>query len=285
MSNLSFAIPSLKAGNLNSYIRSVAQIPRLTALEESELAKKSFEEGDVSAAERMVLSTLAFVVHMANKQKGYGFPQEEMIQQGNFGLMKAVKQFNPASEVRFISYAVWWIRAEMLEFVLKNSKVANVATKKSHRKLFYKLNSQPKALNNFSAEEVKDIANKFKVSIEDVLEMEKRLGSPDLSFDAKGIDTDSDSQAYSPEHYLEQGNSNVSVLHEENQMKKLRKDALLVAMETLSERDKDIVKSRWLDDIKTKLQVLATKYGISVERVRQLEVQSIRRLHDRIILH
>lgn len=285
MSNLSLSVPSLNAGNLNSYIRSVAEIPRLSAFEESTLAQKSFEQGDVSAADKIVMSTLAFVVHMANKQKGYGLPQEDLIQQGNFGLMKAVKRFNPAVGVRFISFAVHWIRAEMYEYVLKNSKVASVATKKSHRKLFFNLNSQPKASNHFSNEEVERIANELNVPAEDVREMEQRLSSPDLSFNASGTEADSDSPAYSPEHFLEQNNSDVSLLVENNQTATIQSQALTIAIDTLSERDKDIVNSRWLVRNKIKLQVLAEKYGVSVERIRQLEKQSINRLKERIILH
>lgn len=272
--NMQLAVP---AGNLESYIQATRSIPMLTAEEEKELATHLQENGDLESAQQLVLAHLRFVVHVARGYSGYGLPQADLIQEGNIGLMKAVKRFDPTVGVRLVSFAVYWIRAEIHEFILKNWRIVKVATTKAQRKLFFNLRSSKQRLGWFNNEEVQAVANDLGVSTKDVLEMESRMSGRDIGFDEPDDDEER-SQTFSPVTYLENNTEEPARLIESQDEQAHNHELLVSAMKNLDERSRDIIAQRWLTDDKSTLHELADKYSVSAERIRQLEANAIKKL-------
>lgn len=272
--HLQLALPT---GSLNSYIRSVNTIPMLSAEEEVDLAERFHNEQDLDAARQLVMSHLRFVVKVARGYSGYGLAQNDLIQEGNVGLMKAVKRFDPTVGVRLVTFAVHWIRAEIHEFVIKNWRIVKVATTKEQRKLFFNLRSSKKRLGWLNNEEVNEVAADLGVKPKTVLEMEKRLNAHDASFDP-GFDSDDDDNNYAPAHYLEDKRFQPDTLAEEDQHNKQQSKLLGDALNKLDDRARDIVSRRWLADSKATLHNLASEYGVSAERIRQLEKAAMQKL-------
>ena len=268
-----------QSGSIESYVSYVTSIDMLSAEQERELAFKLYENEDLTAARQLIMSHLRFVVHIARSYSGYGLPQADLIQEGNIGLMKAVKRFNPEVGVRLVSFAVHWIKAEIHEFVLKNWRIVKVATTKAQRKLFFNLRKSKSRLGWFTQDEVQNVAETLGVSTKEVLEMESRMSNYDMAFDLGSDDDDSEGAAYSPSLYLESNNSDVAENVANEQWEKRSNQRLLSAIKTLDERSQDILYSRWLDeDNKTTLQELADKYSVSAERVRQLEKNAMKKI-------
>ncbi|WP_068546260.1 RNA polymerase sigma factor RpoH [Thalassotalea crassostreae] len=284
MQSMALTVP--QGGSIEAYVRSAHSIPILTAEKEHELATRLHEENDLSAAQELIMSHLRFVIHIAKGYSGYGLPQADLIQEGNVGLMKAVKRFNPEVGVRLVSFAVHWIKAEIHEFVLKNWRMVKIATTKAQRKLFFNLRKNKKRLGWFSQEEVNTVADTLGVSSKDVLEMENRMASSDQSFDITDSDDDSSStQSFAPAQFLEDHSSDLSVQVENDNWDNHVNGQLAAAITMLDERSQDIIKTRWLDEDKTTLQELADKYQISAERVRQLEKTALGKLKGAIAEH
>lgn len=265
------------SSSLEAYTHSVSAIPMLTAEEERNLAERLFQNGDLDAARQLIMSHLRFVVHIARSYSGYGLPVSDLIQEGNIGLMKAVKRFDPSVGVRLVSFAVHWIKAEIHEYVLKNWRIVKVATTKAQRKLFFNLRKAKKHLGWFSQEEVKNVAESLGVAEHEVREMEARMSNYDMPFDAP--DEDDDSAYTAPVYYLEDKTSDLAHQVEEDQWDTAAVDRLQAAMRTLDDRSQDIIRARWLDNNKLTLQELADRYQVSAERVRQLEKNAMRKLH------
>ncbi len=272
--NMQLALPT---GSLESYISSVNQVPLLTLEEEQDLAQRFQQEHDLEAARRLVMSHLRFVVRVARGYSGYGLPQADLIQEGNIGLMKAVKRFDPEVGVRLVSFAVHWVRAEMHEFILRNWRIVKVATTKAQRKLFFNLRSSKKRLGWLNLEEINAVADDLGVSSKDVMEMEMRLSASDPAFDL-GTNQNDDENTFVPANYLENDGVGPEQELENGQLTENMHSALLNAMATLDERTQDIIRQRWLNDKKTTLNTLADQYGISAERVRQLEKSAFSKL-------
>ena len=265
-------------GNIESYLRMINTYPMLTAEEEKSLGERLYYHDDVDAARQLILSHLRFVAHIARGYSGYGLPQADLIQEGNIGLMKAVRRFNPGMGVRLVSFAVHWIKAEIHEYVLKNWRIVKVATTKAQRKLFFNLRKNKQRLGWFNSAEVDMVADELGVSRKDVLEMESRMSAQDMSFD---IDSDDDDNSIvAPALYLEDVNSDFSKSIENDNWENDATDKLHDALSQLDERSQDIIKARWLDadDSKSTLQVLADKYSVSAERIRQLEKNAMKKL-------
>lgn len=269
-------------GDLDSYIRMANQYPVLTAEEEKELAERLYYDEDIEAAKQLIMSHLRFVVHIARGYMGYGLPLADLIQEGNIGLMKAVKRFNPEVGVRLVSFAVHWVKAEIHEYVLKNWRIVKVATTKAQRKLFFNLRKNKKRLEWFNEDEVNHVAEELGVSPKDVKEMESRLTGQDLGFDLPANE-DAD-EAYVPSMYLEDSDSNFADDIEDEQQAGEATAQLAYALATLDERSQDIIKTRWLDENKSTLQELADKYGISAERVRQLENAALKKIKQAVTI-
>jgi len=272
------SVALIPQGNIESYLRMINTYPMLTAEEEKELGEKLYYHDDVDAARQLILSHLRFVAHIARGYSGYGLPQADLIQEGNIGLMKAVRRFNPEMGVRLVSFAVHWVKAEIHEYVLKNWRIVKVATTKAQRKLFFNLRKSKKRLGWFSHDEVGMVADELGVTRKDVLEMESRMSAQDMSFD---IDNDDyDNSIVAPALYLEDSNSDFSKSIENDNWENDATDKLHDALSRLDERSQDIIKARWLDadDSKSTLQQLATKYHVSAERVRQLEKNALQKL-------
>ncbi len=268
-----------QSGSIESYVSYVTSIDMLSAEDERELAFKLYNEEDLNAASQLIMSHLRFVVHIARSYSGYGLPQADLIQEGNIGLMKAVKRFNPEVGVRLVSFAVHWIKAEIHEFVLKNWRIVKVATTKAQRKLFFNLRKSKSRLGWFTQDEVQNVADTLGVSTKEVLEMESRMSNYDMAFDLGNDDDDSEGAAYSPSLYLESNNSDVAENVANEQWEKRSNQRLISAIKTLDDRSQDILNSRWLDeDNKTTLQELADKYSVSAERVRQLEKNAMKKI-------
>ncbi len=267
-------------GSIESYVARANSIPMLSAKEEKEYAENLVNEGDLASARKLIMSHLRFVVHIAKGYSGYGLPQADLIQEGNLGLMKAVKRFNPEVGVRLVSFAVHWIKAEIHEFVLRNWRIVKVATTKSQRKLFFNLRKNKKRLGWFSAKEVQTVAETLGVKEKDVVEMESRMSGIDLGFDLSDDDDDNaPTSSFSPVQYLEDKSGDVATLIENEQHAKHSSNQLLSAIRSLDERSQDIISARWLDDNKKMtLQELADKYSVSAERVRQLEKNAMKKL-------
>ncbi|WOS21335.1 RNA polymerase sigma factor RpoH [Proteus mirabilis] len=265
-------------GSIEAYIRAANSYPMLTAEEEKELAERLHYEGDLEAAKTLILSHLRFVIHVARSYSGYGLPQADLIQEGNIGLMKAVRRFNPEVGVRLVSFAVHWIKAEIHEYVLRNWRIVKVATTKSQHKLFFNLRKNKKRLGWFNQDEVELVAKELGVSESDVREMESRMSAQDMAFDMSADDSD-DSHPVAPVLFLEDKSSDFADGIEEDNWDNHAADRLTLAIKTLDERSQDIIRARWLeDDNKSTLQELADKYGVSAERVRQLEKNAMKKL-------
>ncbi|PVX38864.1 RNA polymerase RpoH-like sigma 32 subunit [Pasteurella langaaensis DSM 22999] len=266
-------------GNLEGYIRAANEYPMLTADEEKDLAERLYYNEDLEAAKALILSHLRFVIHVARSYSGYGLPQADLIQEGNIGLMKAVKRFNPEVGVRLVSFAVHWIKAEIHEYVLRNWRIVKVATTKAQRKLFFNLRKTKQRLGWFNDNEVDLVANELGVSKEDVIEMESRMTGADVGFD---LSNDDDEDSFVPSMYLEDNSSNFAAELESENFENQAVDQLSSAMETLDARSQDIIKTRWLDENKATLHDLAAKYNISAERVRQLETNALKKLKSAV---
>jgi RNA polymerase sigma-32 factor len=271
-------------GSLDAYIQAVATIPVLSQAEEVELANRLRDENDLAAARQLVLSHLRFVVHVARSYTGYGLPLGDLIQEGNVGLMKAVKRFDPTVGVRLVSFAVHWIRAEIHEYVLRNWRVVKVATTKAQRKLFFNLRKAKHRLGWFSAAETEAVARDLGVSEVDVTEMEKRLASRDLSFDpAPNADDNESGATFTPAAYLPSPENDPAVEVEDADWRVNYERRLEEGLATLDARSRAIVEARWLTDEKRTLQDLADEYGVSAERIRQLEANAIRKLKGVVV--
>lgn len=266
--------------NLGAYINAVHQIPILTPEQEQELAHRYYDEGDVEAARLLVMSHLRFVIHIARSYSGYGLPQGDLIQEGNVGLMKAIKRFDPNKGVRLVSFAVHWIKAEIHEFVIRNWRIVKVATTKAHRKLFFNLRSLKKTNNQLTLEEAEAIAKDLNVTVKQVLEMESRLTSYDASFEAQS--DDEDEGRYAPQYYLED-EVNPADMVEDADWEESNNNALAEAMDSLDERSRDIVQQRWLNEQKATLHELAAEYNISAERVRQIEKNAMDKIKEAML--
>ncbi len=263
--------------SLEAYIAATHSIPVLTAEEEYQLAERYQETGEIDAAQRLVLPHLRFVIKVANNYAGYGLALADLIQEGNIGLMKAVKRFDPTVGVRLVSFAVHWIKAEMHEFILKNWRIVKVATTKAQRKLFFKLRSQKKRLGWFKHEEVLEVADTLGVTPENVLEMENRLNNQDMAFDMN-LDDDDDYAYQSPSLTLASPTPSPELLLEHDDSQQHDAAILMQALEDLDDRSRDIVSRRWLSDTKSTLHELAGEYGVSAERIRQIENNAFKKI-------
>lgn len=278
MTTGTLSLPNLAPGrDLDAYMNTISAFPVLTVEQERELAMRFYEDNDLDAARELVLCHLRFVVHLARSYGGYGLPQGDLIQEGNVGLMKAVKRFDPNVGVRLVSFAVHWIKAEMHEFILRNWRIVKVATTKAQRKLFFNLRSNKKKLGWLNQAETKAIAKDLGVAPAVVTQMEGRLASHDLAFDGYGPD-DKDEAPVAPVHYLEDASSNPADLVADEDAERQATQALLRAIGQLDERSRDILESRWLQDEKETLQTLADRYGVSAERIRQLEKNAMKKI-------
>ena len=265
-------------GSLDSYIQEVNKIPMLTLEEEQELANAYRDHDDLEAARRLVLAHLRFVVHVAKGYSGYGLQLGDLVQEGNIGLMKAVKRFDPDREVRLVSFAVHWIRAEMHEFILRNWRIVKVATTKAQRKLFFNLRKNKKRLGWLNQEEVNGIAEDLGVKPEVVMEMESRLSGQDIGFDLSAADDDEESHHFAPAAYLTDASNDPALTIEQNDWNSENSNNLGNALATLDERSRTILEERWLTENKSTLHDLANRYGISAERIRQLEKSALGKL-------
>ncbi|MGC1389218.1 MAG: RNA polymerase sigma factor RpoH [Steroidobacteraceae bacterium] len=263
-------------GSLDAYIDRVSQIPVLSKEDEVALATRFRTEADLDAARQLVLSHLRFVVHIARGYLGYGLPMGDLVQEGNVGLMKAVKRFDPTVGVRLVSFAVHWIRAEIHEYVLRNWRLVKVATTKSQRKLFFNLRRMKKNLTWLSEEETQAVARDLGVDVSDVREMEQRLSARDMSFDP--TPESDEEETYSPAMYLPASHADPAIEVEREEWDEDSSDRLSIALEKLDERSRNILKRRWMTDDKATLHELADEYGISAERVRQVETNAISKL-------
>jgi len=268
-------VPSV-VGSLDAYISAVHRIPVLSQEEEQDLSRRYLEENDLASARKLVMSHLRFVVHVARGYNGYGLQLSDLIQEGNIGLMKAVKRFDPDQGVRLVSFAVHWIRAEMHEFILRNWRIVKVATTKAQRKLFFNLRKSKKRLGWMNAEEVRTVAKDLGVPEATVREMESRLSGRDIGFEAPA-DAEDDAKP-APEAFLIDDGAdpyeNVSDADQsDNQL-----ETLSSALEKLDERSRDIIQRRWLNEEKATLQDLADEYGVSAERIRQVEANAMKKM-------
>lgn len=273
---------TLPTGSIENYIQSVNQVPILTKEEEIELARRLRDENDIEAARRLVMSHLRFVVKIARGYNGYGLQQADLIQEGNVGLMKAVKRFDPEMGVRLVSFAVHWVRAEIHEFIIRNWRIVKIATTKAQRKLFFNLRSSKKRLGWMNQDEVNDIANDLNVKPSEVLEMEKRLANYDASFDGYNDDSDDEDSYNAPSYFLENKSAGPEELIETEQFDSEQSEALHAAMINLDDRSKDIIAKRWLAEKKATLHDLAAEYDVSAERIRQIETNAMKKLREAI---
>ena len=265
-------------GSLDAYIQGVGAIPVLTKEDEQDLAHRLRENEDLEAARDLVMAHLRFVVHIAKGYTGYGLPLNDLIQEGNVGLMKAVKRFDPEYDVRLVSFAVHWIRAEIHEFVLKNWRIVKVATTKAQRKLFFNLRRAKKNLGWLTKAETEAVANDLGVSEREVTEMEQRLYSHDVAFDP--TPNDDEDKPYSPALYLPNPEADPATALEADDWGSQASDALIDALKNLDDRSREILQSRWLTEDKITLHDLADKFGVSAERIRQIENNAIKKLRN-----
>ncbi|SHE46013.1 RNA polymerase sigma factor RpoH [Thermomonas hydrothermalis] len=275
--NLPIPVPSAM-GSLEAYIGAVNQIPMLSAEEEHRLALRLREHNDLTAAQELILSHLRFVVHVARSYAGYGLPLADLIQEGNIGLMKAVKRFDPSLGVRLVTFAVHWIRAEMHDFIIRNWRIVKIATTKAQRKLFFNLRKNKTRLGWMNAEEVRAIARDLDVSEQDVMEMEARLSGRDIGFDLPE-DSDDEHATPSPVSYLVAEGADPAAAYEAESTEANQLEILRDGLAKLDPRTRDIIKRRWLDpDSKVTLQELADEYGVSAERIRQIEASALKKM-------
>jgi len=282
---LSLSLPMAVPGaSIEGYAQAIKAIPMLTVEDERQLAERYNAHQDLEAARILVMSHLRFVMHIANTYRGYGLPQADLIQEGNIGLMKAVKRFNPAVGVRLVSFAVHWIRAEIHEYILRNWRIVKVATTKSQRRLFFNLRSTKKRLGWLSSTEVENVAKELGVSAKEVLEMESRLNTHDTPFDAPMEAEDDDPEMFSPSGYLEDHRYDPANVVEQREWEAHGQGQLHQAMEKLDARSQDILQKRWLGEKKATLQELAERYQISAERIRQIESNAMKKLKKNLVL-
>ncbi len=263
--------------NLGAYIQAVNTFPVLSAEEEQKLAEELYYEENLEAARKLVMAHLRFVVHIAKSYSGYGLAEGDLVQEGNVGLMKAVKRFNPEKGVRLVSFAVHWIKAEMHEFILRNWRIVKVATTKAQRKLFFNLRGKKKRLAWLTNSEAEAVANDLNVEVKHVRQMEGRLSAVDAAFDA-GADDDDDSAYQAPANYLEDKRLDPSVMLEQADWTENSVNSLEAALSELDDRSRDILQQRWLNEEKSTLHELAAVYGISAERIRQLEKNAMKKV-------
>ncbi|MCK9396405.1 MAG: RNA polymerase sigma factor RpoH [Methylobacter sp.] len=282
MSN-ALALPiNLSVGTFDAYLNVVRQMPKLTVEQERDLALRFRDDGDLEAARELVMTNLRFVVHVARGYSGYGLSMPDIIQEGNIGLMKAVKRFDPDVGVRLVSFAVHWIKAEIHEYVIKNWGIVKIATTKAQRKLFFNLRKSKQDLGWLSNDEAVAIAKDLDVDVSAVYEMEKRLGSRDMSFDMPA-DESTEETYVAPASYLHQHGADPAVLLENLDWEGHEQDLLADAMSELDERSLDILSSRWLADEKATLHELAERYSVSAERIRQLEQNAMKKLRAAVL--
>ncbi len=278
--NMQLAVPG---ANIEGYAHAIKAISMLTVQEERDLAERLHRDNDIEAARTLVMSHLRFVMHIAYSYRGYGLSQSDLIQEGNIGLMKAVKRFDPTFGVRLVSFAVHWIRAEIHEYILRNWRIVKVATTKSQRKLFFNLRSAKKHLGWLTLAEVENMAKDLGVTTKDVLEMETRLNTHDMAFDSAS-DANDDEADMAPAAFLEDSRYDPGIITEKEEWKKHGQGQLHLAMGKLDARSQDILKKRWLSEKKVTLQELATHYKVSAERIRQIESNAMKKLKRNIAL-
>jgi RNA polymerase sigma-32 factor len=275
-------LPALSTSSLQSYLDSLQQIPILSREEEQDLFKDFHETNDLDAARTLVLSHLRYVAYIARSYIGYGLPLEDLIQQGNVGLMKSVKRFDASRNVRLVTFAVHWIKSEIHEYILKNWKIVKIATTKAQRKLFFNLRKAKSRLGWFNSDEVELVANDLNVKPSEVLEMESRLGNFDESFDAPA---DEDDFIVGPSNYLSLGEQeDPAWVASSDEVTSLKAEGLAVALAALDERSRDIVEKRWLMDEKMGLKELSQQYGVSMERIRQIEKKAFEQMQGHLVL-
>lgn len=273
-------LPSM-GGSLESYLQSVNAFPILSQEEETSLARRLWNHGEIEAAQRLILSHLRFVVAIARGYKGYGLPQADLIQEGNIGLMKAVKRFDPERGVRLVSFAVHWIKAEIHEFIMRNWRLVKIATTKQQRKLFFNLRSMKQGLDTMNPREVNAMATQLGVKSEEVIEMEKRFNGSDISLEPI---SDEEEDAASPINYLTDGKEPSQILESE-QRKLLREQGLQQSLACLDDRSRYIIEARWLREEDTAtLHELADELGVSAERIRQIEAKALQRMRNAMSL-
>ncbi|OED47170.1 RNA polymerase factor sigma-32 [Endozoicomonas sp. (ex Bugula neritina AB1)] len=268
--------------NLDAYVQAVSSIAVLSAVQEKELAERLYYKEDLEAARQLIMSHLRFVVHIAKSYSGYGLPLADLIQEGNVGMMKAVKRFNPEVGVRLVSFAVHWVKAEIHEFILKNWRIVKVATTKAQRKLFFNLRSAKKSLSWLTNAEVDAVAEDLGVDAKVVREMESRMSGHDTAFDGYA-DDDDDKSYQAPAYYLEDQSANPATQLEDMDWTDNSVSQLRSALSQLDERSRDILEQRWLTDDKATLHELAATYGVSAERIRQLEKNAMKKLKGSMI--
>jgi RNA polymerase sigma-32 factor len=269
-------------GSFDAYVDAVSRIPVLSREDEHELATRYRRDDDLDAARQLVLSHLRFVVHIARGYHGYGLPLGDLVQEGNVGLMKAVKRFDPAVGVRLVSFAVHWIRAEIHEYVLRNWRLVKIATTKAQRKLFFNLRKYKRSLGWLSAEETQAVARDLGVSPAEVTEMERRLASRDLSYDP-APDADEEEESYSPSAYLPAPDADPAIAVERAEWDDDVTDKVAHAMSQLDARSQAVLRARWMGDHKATLHELAEEYGVSAERIRQIEANAIKKLRKLVV--
>ena len=272
---------SSPGGNIESYLNSIHKIGILSPEEERKLAEDLYYSNDLDAARKLVLAHLRFVVHIAKTYSGYGLSEADLIQEGNVGLMKAVRRFNPEVGVRLISFAVHWIKSEIHEYVLRNWKIVKIATTKAQRKLFFNLRGKKKGLEWFTEEEIEQVAKDLGVKPSEVREMEKSLSGSDMSFDPLS-ESDDDEASFAPSQYLEDEEANPADIFEDQSYSEESTSQLYEAINQLDDRSRDILQDRWLADEKMTLHDLAEKYEISAERVRQIEKNAMKKVKQSI---
>jgi len=278
MSNSLQAVDQMVPGaNLAAYVQSVASIPILSVERERELANELYYESNLESARELVMSHLRFVVHIARSYSGYGLAEADLIQEGNVGLMKAVKRYNPEKGVRLVSFAVHWIKAEMHEYILRNWRIVKVATTKAQRKLFFNLRSSKKTLSWLNLDEAQAIADDLGVAVHEVQRMEGRLTSRDVAFDSP-LDDDDDRAWQAPQYFLEDSHGDPATEVESSDLLANNAEQLHRALSDLDERSRDILAQRWLAEKKSTLHELADKYGVSAERIRQLEKNAMKKM-------
>ena len=280
---MSYAVALANPGSdIDKYLSQVYSIPVLTREEELELTREFYETEDIKVAHKLVISHLRFVVHIAKSYAGYGLPIADVIQEGNLGLLKAVKKFDPDKGVRLVSFAVHWIKAEIHEFILKNWRIVKIATTKAQRKLFFNLRSKKRSTGWLSDKEAKKIAKDLDVSYKEVMHMENRLNSADSAFDMP-CDEEDDEKAFSPSQYLEDHSFSPDQIVEKEDYESVNHTALMKNISTLDRRAQDIIRARWLDDRKLTLNELADKYSVSAERIRQIEASAFKKLKTSLV--
>ena len=280
---MSYALALANPGSdIDKYLSQVYSIPVLTREEELNLTREFYETEDIKVAHKLVISHLRFVVHIAKSYAGYGLPLADIIQEGNLGLLKAVKKFDPDKGVRLVSFAVHWIKAEIHEFILKNWRIVKIATTKAQRKLFFNLRSKKKSTGWLTDKEAKKIAADLDVSYKEVMHMENRLNSADSAFDMP-CDEEDDEKAFSPSQYLEDHSFSPEQIVEKQNYESVNHTALMKNISGLDRRAKDIIRARWLDDHKLTLNELADKYSVSAERIRQIEASAFKKLKTSLV--